>query len=69
MSKTSPPQVSSTVGRGKHRHRHSMEITTLGKRENLLQTDDATGPVGRWKSEAVEAYRDKAEKMMGTRNG
>ena len=46
-----------------------MEITTLGKRENLLQTDDATGPVGRWKSEAVEAYRDKAEKIMGTRNG
>jgi hypothetical protein len=37
------------------------------KKENLLQTDDATGPVGRWKSEAVEAYRDKAEKIMGPR--
>ena len=69
MSKTSPPQVSSTVGRGKHRHRHSMENNYSRKKGNLLQTDDATGPVGRWKSEAVEAYRDKAEKIMGTRNG
>jgi hypothetical protein len=46
-----------------------MENNYSRKKENLLQTDDATGPVGRWKSEAVEAYRDKAEKIMGTRNG
>ena len=44
-----------------------MENNYSREKENLLQTDDATGPVGRWKSEAIEAYRDKAEKIMGTR--